>query len=101
MTHTFNVNFTTSYYCRMTRKWLPNELRNKIIDHMRFLEGEYNHFGYLYLNIVHRFLGMVWSPYDENKVFIRERDGELTFDVSDQPVKIDGFDTIVVTMVFT
>lgn len=100
MTHTFNVNFCTSWRFRQPDKPSNDFVRYEIVDKLRFIKQRYIHRGYVYLNEVYEYLGMNWNPYDENAVFIYDRYDNLKFDVS-EPVKVDGFDTIVVTMEYT
>ena len=99
MIHTFNVNFTTSWIFRHNDD--PNELRRyTVMDKLRFIKQIYAHRGYVYLNEVYECLGMKWNPNDENEVIIFTRSENLKFDIS-EPTKVNGFDTIVVTMTHT
>lgn len=100
MIHTFNVNFTTSWHFRQSDKPSIEMCRYKIMDSIRYIKQRYYHHGYVYLNEVYEYFGMRWNPHDENNVFIFKRQEDLKFDVS-EPVKVDGFDTIVVTMEYT
>ena len=95
MTHTINVNSRDCYWMRNGDS--TEYHRYKIVDKLKFLEQEYHFRRYLHLNSVYECLGVKWHPLDENVVFIRDICDNLKFDVSES-VKIDGYDTFVVTI---
>lgn len=98
MTHTINVNFTTSDRMRKHNDAPIEYHLYKVKDYVKMLTWDFQYHGYLYLNQVYERLGVKWNPCDANAVFINDYcNGTLRFIVSD-PVKVDGFDTIVVTI---
>lgn len=60
--------------------WCENDTLNDM--HIKYVREHimdtYNIVGYVYLNKIYSDFGIVWDPYDENLVWIKERGDELS-----------------------
>lgn len=63
--------------------WERNQDNNLLFvtAQVNLLEDLYLHAGYLCFERVYSQLGLAWDPYDENKCWIHDRDGDLVFNI--------------------
>ena len=74
--------------------WDRNAIYNELFvkAQVEYIMDRYRMNGYIYSEDIYRLFGIKWNPYDENKCWIYERDGDLKISFTS---RIEGLSIII------